>query len=149
MASNPCADNSHREQQQNAKRPAKGSSAFAASVDVLTFRMPWTCSVAAVVTMMNDAIRLESAIPTYVSSLMRDNCLGASRGEIFSGCSASFAVTSSTSSAACQKKRYGLIVVPRTAMRAVKNPARGRNEGTNAPRTTCAQDTWLTNAVAT
>ena len=77
------------------------------------FRMPWTFSVAAVVRMMKNITRLEKNIPVNTSSLAALNSRSVEPrrcARVILPCFRS----SSTSSAACQKNKYGEIVVPRT-----------------------------------
>ena len=54
--------------------PASGRSASAAWAEVWMSRTPAACSVAAVLRMMKNAIRLEKVMPTIVSTLMRRRC---------------------------------------------------------------------------
>jgi hypothetical protein len=56
---------------------------------------------------------------------------------------------SSTSSEACQKKRYGLMVVPNTATTTAAAAASGLNRGMNVCRATSSQGTCTTNSTAT
>ena len=51
---------------------------------------------------------------------------------------------SSTSWDACQKNKYGLIVVPRMATTVVQNAASDENVGTNSPHATSPQGTFTT-----
>jgi hypothetical protein len=59
------------------------------------------------------------------------------------------ASTSSTSCAACQKKRYGLMVVPKTATMTVSMSAEGIAFGHNIPDSAFDQAMSATSATAT
>ena len=50
---------------------------------------------------------------------------------------------------ACQKKRYGLIVVPRIATKAVAYAAFHCSSGTTSERSACGHGTWATNTTPT
>ena len=81
--------------------PASGRSASAAWAEVWMSRDPAACSVAAVLRMMKNAIRLEKVMPTMVSTLMRRRCV-----RTCAACAAGrLSPASSTSCAACQKNR--------------------------------------------
>jgi hypothetical protein len=83
------------------------------------FVCPCACSVAAVVRMMKYMMKFEKNIPatTSVRALLNSSvvaplrCLTVRRP---------IARSSSTSSAACQKKRYGEMVVPRMPTKVAK-----------------------------
>jgi len=68
-----------------------------------------------VVSMMKNATRFENVIPMYVSILMRWRWALGLLGRLEQRLLAFAARCSSTSCEACQKNRYGLIVVPNTA----------------------------------
>jgi hypothetical protein len=55
---------------------------------------------------------------------------------------------SSHSWAACQKNRYGLMVVPSTATTVVQNSESVEKLGTNTPRASSSQSSWITMSVA-
>ena len=96
--------------------PAKGSRAFAASSAVWISVMPWTWSVAAAVTMMKKVMTFEKVMPKMVSRRMRLISPMETWGiptpiaRILPS-----SISSSTSSSACQKNRYGEMVVPSSA----------------------------------
>ena len=87
-----------------AKSPAIGRSAAAASAALVMLVMPCACKVTAVASMIASATRLEKPMPTQVSMPMRRNSRGAARGLRRSG-ALPWSCISSTSCAACQKKR--------------------------------------------
>jgi hypothetical protein len=60
------------------KTPAIGRSASAASAAVVIFVRPWACKVAAVVTMMKNAMRLETIMPVHVSRAICRKAVGLS-----------------------------------------------------------------------
>ena len=101
-----------------AMRPAcgndltSGSIALAASAALATFFTPCALSTVAATTTMNHAMTFEMIIPAALSTriLRASPALLKGRRRCLS-CS-----TSSTSCDASQKKRYGEIVVPRTAV---------------------------------
>ncbi len=97
---------------QYAPSPANGRSASAASFAVVIVVVPWAWSVAAVVRMMKYMTRFEKNMPTSTSARATriSSSVAPARS---SGVSRPCARSSSTSCAACQKKRYGEIVVPR------------------------------------
>ena len=64
---------------------------------------------------LRKAIRLDTRVPTVVSMRMRASWSFACHGACLSGASSSASRVSSTSPAACQTNRYGLMVVPNTA----------------------------------
>src|SRR5271165_4640105 len=111
--------------------------------------IPAACNVAAVVKIMNNETAFENPIPTTVSTLMRSNCFRACHGAHFTGCSLRLSRTSSASSDACQKNRYGLMVVPSTATSAVKYATLNVTEGTKVERNAGPQATRATNGVST
>src|ERR1700686_363560 len=76
-------------------------------------------------------------------SLASGPCLGALTRGLRSGTSP----ISSTSCEACQKNRYGLMVVPRMATTVVQNATSAENVGTKNPRATSPQGTLTTSAV--
>ena len=82
--------------------------------------MPALCSVTAVVSMIENAIAFENVMPSHVSILMRRRWSRAPFAESRSGSSPAVARCSSTSCDACQKNRYGLIVVPSTATSSIR-----------------------------
>ncbi len=65
--------------------------------------------------MMKKAMALEKAMPMYVSHRMRRSSERAPFGKFLRGRAPGCAPISSTSSEHCQKKRYGLMVVPNIA----------------------------------
>ena len=104
----------------DANSPAIGFKACAACADVSTLVMPLAFSVAAVVTIIDTAITFEKAMPARVSARIRAKAEGACHHALISGVRAGLTRTSSASSAACQKNRYGEIVVPAIATRVVR-----------------------------
>src|ERR1700736_4620890 len=98
---------------------------------------------------MNHATKLEKPIPMYVSSLIRSNCLGACHGAYRRACSRALTRTSSASCEACQKNRYGLIVVPSPAVTAMKKLLLSDNNGITDARRASRQGTCTTKAVTT
>jgi hypothetical protein len=70
--------------------------------------------------MIETAITFENAMPARVSSRIRANAAGACRHALIRGARCGLPLTSSASSEACQKKRYGEIVVLAMATRVVK-----------------------------
>src|SRR5579883_2982108 len=103
--------------------------------------MPAVCSVAPVVVMIANATRLENAIPMDVSTRIRCSADGPCRGSRTSGSRSGTALISSTSCDACQKNRYGLIVVPRIATTVVQKLTSEDGDGTNKPCGTSAHGT--------
>ena len=98
----------------NANSPATGRSASAAWAAVAMVVTPRWLRVTAVATTMHSATAFENSIPTNVSSLIRDRCRLAVIKEPEKDASGRRRL-SSASCEACQKNRYGLIVVPSTA----------------------------------
>src|SRR5215831_20208710 len=92
---------------------------------------PWALNTAAAVRITKKPTTFETAIPNQVSTVIRPSCAVACCGACFSGDDFASSFCSSTSSAACQKNRYGLIVVPKMATRAVIDADDGSNEGTS------------------
>src|SRR5260370_14376173 len=107
------------------------------------------CKVAAVVRIMKNATMLENAMPTRVSNAMRRNCSEAWDGFLRSGDSCLLMGTSSTSCDVCQKNKYGLMVVPSTAIKAIRYAGSRETDGTTVERSACVQGTRTTNAVKT
>lgn len=89
----------------DANSPAMGLSACAACAEVSILVTPWAFKVAAVVTMIEIAIRFENAMPASVSARIRAKAEGACRQARTSGARSGLTRTSSASSDACQKKR--------------------------------------------
>src|SRR6478672_4259574 len=130
-----------------ANGPAIGFKASAAWLEVWISVVPVAWRVAAVVNIIARATRLENAIPVYVSTLIRSIASGPCSGDFASGFLAFTFLISSTSCEACQKKRYGLIVVPKIATTTVQKPALLDNVGTKKPRAASNQGTFTTIAV--
>ena len=84
-----------------AKSPARGRSAWAALAAESICTMPAGCSVAALVSITQSAIKLEYVMPTYVSTLMRRRCARAWSGASRSGSCPGVARCSSISCDAC------------------------------------------------
>src|SRR6476469_8620066 len=91
--------------------------------------------------MIASETRLESPIPTYVSSCMRSIASGPCSGARSSGFLLRTAPISSTSWDDCQKKRYGLIVVPSMATTVVQNSHLYENVGIKNPLAASAHGT--------
>ena len=101
-----------------AKLPAIGRSASAAWSAEAIWVTPCLCSVEAVAMTMNSATRLVTAMPEAMSSRSRLSAPLAWRACMPSGFSC-VRCCSSTSCPACQKNKYGLIVVPNSATSAI------------------------------
>jgi hypothetical protein len=80
-------------------------------------------------------------MPLHVSYAIRRNSLGAAALSLSSGDAPGIARMSSTSSDACQKKRYGLMVVPKTATIIVAASASRLKLGQKVRSTTSPQGT--------
>ena len=110
--------------------------------------MPWRCSVNAVVTMMKNITMFEKNVPATTSSLrVMSSRSVAPRRAIVVVRPMNF--SSSTSCDACQKKRYGLIVVPRMATRVDQASLPRGRLGTIVSRTIDSQFGRTTIAVRT
>src|ERR1700691_5303138 len=97
-----------------ANLPASGRRASAAWRVVSMCVMPWRLRVIAVVRMIKNMTIFEKNAPTPTSKFRSSSSLSVAPLRLASVlCPAAF--SSSTSSLACQKNRYGLIVVPRIA----------------------------------
>ena len=97
---------------------------------------------------MQNAEASEYSMPVHVSHLMRRNSLAAAGASSTSAGDSGAARISSTSSDACQKNRYGLIVVPNTPTIMAAAFASGVKCGTNVRSATCPQGTCTVNSTA-
>ena len=88
-------------------------------------------------------------MPTVVSMPIRRSALGAWLGALRSGWRRSLASISSTSCAACQQNRYGLMVVPSRATRPTAYLAFQVIGGTTMLFSTAGHGTWMTSTVTT
>ena len=131
-----------------ANSPASGLSAAAACAEVRISCTPSACSVAAVVAMIASATRLETAMPIRVSARMRSIAEAPWRGALRSACRSGCARMSSHSCAACQKNKYGLIVVPSTATTVVQNSESAEKLGTSTPRASSSQSSLTVSRAA-
>jgi hypothetical protein len=115
--------------------PASGRNARAACAAVSMWVWPARCSVAAVARMMKYITMFENTMPVLTStaascsssSLAPRRCLTVTRPTV---------ISSSTSWLACQKNRYGEIVVPSSATNIATNSGLARNVGITVPRST-------------
>ena len=96
------------------RSPASGRRASAASVADLISVLPAWWRVAAVASMMKYITRTLNAIPTFTSSAAYWSSRSVAPLRRHS-CVRPMLISSSTSWVACQKNRYGEIVVPRIA----------------------------------
>src|SRR5881398_2109471 len=99
--------------------------------------------------MTKKATTLETAIPNHVSAFIRPSCSVLCSGATFSGRSRGSSRCSSTSSEACQKNKYGLIVVPKIATMVVSMDDVQWIDGTNVARATSAHGICTTNPMPT
>ncbi len=99
--------------------------------------------------MIDSAIRLENAMPITVSMRMRRNSPSASLSLLTSGSLSSSMRCSSASCDACQKNRYGEIVVPRIATSVVRKAAFHSTRGTAMPVSASLHCTSVTASAAT
>src|SRR5579863_4895360 len=99
--------------------------------------------------MMKNAMIFEIPIPMSVSSLIRRNSSRACWGLAFNLSFCGDDLISSVSIDDCQKKRYGLIVVPSTATSIARYDADHCTCGTSVARNTCFHDIGVRNDVAT
>jgi hypothetical protein len=125
--------------------PASGSSAIAACSAVPTVVMPAAPSVAAEVTMMANMTSTPDDIPATTSPRMARNCPTASPSDAVRSPSC---FNSSTSSLVCQKKRYGEMVVPKSAINAAIAVLLKDKPGEKILPTTSAHDTSIINRTA-
>jgi hypothetical protein len=101
------------------------------------FVTPLALKTAAAVRITKKPTTFETAIPNQVSTLIRSSsALAVRRGACFRGGNLGSSFCSSTSSAACQKNRYGLIVVPKIATIAVIAAVDHSNDGTRVASST-------------
>lgn len=89
----------------SARGPAIGFNASAAWAELWMSVLPCACKVAAVVMMIESAIRFENAIPISVSRRIRRNSSGASEVSFFNGFLLASIRWSSASCDDCQMKR--------------------------------------------
>jgi hypothetical protein len=116
--------------------PASGRRATAASAaERMSVRPAW-CSVAAVVRMMKYITRFEKNMPVVTSQPAQVSSASPAPGRRRPPLPA---FLSSASWLACQKKRYGEIVVPSRATRVARKAPSSRTDGTKVPRRTSAQ----------
>ena len=87
-------------------------------------------------------------MPLQVSHAMRRSSPGAAAGSRSSGSASGCASRSSTSWDACQKNRYGLIVVPNTPTTTAAAVASGRKWGQSVRSATSPQGTRTVNSTA-
>ena len=126
------------------ERPARGWSALAACCAVCTCVIPWRFSTAALVAMMQNITIWLNAMPVVTST--RAARISVSLTGVRWRRSAR---STSTSDDACQKNRYGLIVVPRMATMAASHRALSSTCGTMPPTSTLRASGWTTKSVMT
>ncbi|CAJ7875756.1 Uncharacterised protein [Burkholderia pseudomallei] len=128
----------------NAARPAIGSSVFAAWRVVAMSCTPCAKNTADAVSMMQNATTFDASMPTHVSIRIRRpwprDVLDLRDAPADVPARLSCAI-SSTSSAACQTNRYGLIVVPSTATAVVAYSCENAMRGATSACATAAQST--------
>src|SRR5271166_420707 len=130
-----------------ANLPASGRRASAAWRVVSMCVMPWRLRVIAVVRMMKNMTTFEKNAPTPTSKFLSSSSLSVAPFRLASVlCPAAF--SSSTSSLACQKNKYGLIVVPRIATSVDHSSLVWGMDGTKVARATLIQSAPTTNASA-
>ncbi len=99
--------------------------------------------------MMKNITRLEKAIPVRTSTRAARSSESRSPRRPRSGLVAPLAVSSSTSEDACQKKRYGEMVVPKTATRAMTKSFESSKCGMTVALSTSSSGGWAKKAVMT
>ena len=104
--------------------------------------------MAAVVRMMKYITKLEKNMPVSTSVRARRNSSSVAPWR-FATVFLPSARSSSTSCAACQKKRYGEMLVPRIPTSTDRYSLDHWISGTNVARSTAAQSGWARNAVIT
>ena len=123
-----------------AASPAIGANAIAACSGEVICVMPSAFRVAAVVVMIANITNTPENIPTRTSPRMARIWLIAASG---------ISLDASTSSAACQKNRYGEIVVPAIAIMAAISKRFQRISTLVSPVNTWPQSTFATTRTAT
>jgi hypothetical protein len=133
----------------SAKAPASGLNASAACAEVSILVLPFAWRVEAVVMIMAMPMIFDKAIPTSVSIRMRVNSASVFDGVNLSGFLSGSIRCSSASCEDCQIKRYGEIVVPRSATNVVRNAPSHWIVGTRRPRRASDHGTFTTARAAT
>src|SRR6202049_1557222 len=132
----------------NAKETARGSGAVAAWSAVAIPVVPWALKVAALTMMIAYITTCEKAIPTKTSiraPRIADRVTPLRKRSVRRPA----AFISSTSDDACQKKRYGEMVVPRMATSIVMKALLNSRWGTKVAISTLPAGGWSRNAVMT